>query len=169
MTNEQIIESLLNNSTDIGLINTNKINSENICYFKTIQIDRVFVASKEFIEKYNIPKITKKNLTSLPFIATGKKSATRILLEEYLAENCINLVPKLEVDSFEMVQDYLTAGCGFALFNKQYASQLLKSGKLVELKSDIKFPSKTIYLAINKNRKNNKTLHEIIDLIQKEI
>ena len=169
MPNDQIIENVLNNSTDIGLINTNKICNENICYYKTIQIDRVFVASKEFIEKYNVTKITKKNLTTLPFIATGKRSATRILLEEYLAENCINLVPKLDVDSFEMVLDYLTAGCGFALFNKQYANQLLKSGKLIELKSDIKFPSKTIYLAINKNRQNNKFLHEIIEFIQKDI
>ena len=67
-----------------------------------------------------------------------------------------------------MALDLIVQGHGFALFNKPYASELLKKGKLIEIKSDIKFPTRTIYLATNKNNENNKLIKDIIELLKKE-
>lgn len=165
LTNEQILDSILNNSADIGFINRNDLFRENISYIEWTQVERVFVASKEFIEKNKIKKITKENITKYPFIATGKKSATRILFDEFLLENNIYITPKLDIDSFEMALDLIVQGYGFALFNKPYAKEYLEKGKLIEIKSDIKFPTRTIYLAMNKNNENNKFIKDIIKII----
>ena len=59
LTNEQILDSILNSSTDIGFINRNDLFRENISYIEWTKIERVFVASKTFIEKNKIKKITK--------------------------------------------------------------------------------------------------------------
>jgi len=167
LSNEQILDSIINNSVDIGFINRNDLFRENISYIEWEKVERVFVASKEFVEKFNIKKITKDNISKYPFIATGKKSATRILLDDFLSENNLYITPFLDIDSFEMALDLIVQGHGFALFNKPYISDLIKKGKLVEIKSDIAFPTRTIYLATNKNNENNKFIKEIIKIIEK--
>lgn len=165
ISNEDIIKGLLNNSIDIGLLNTNTLNKENISYKKIIEIDRVFMASKEFVKKNKINSITKENINKYPFIPTGKDSTTRAIFEEFLRKNKISLTPKLDILSYDMRLEYLLQGYGIALFNKPYAKKYLKEEKLVEIKSSIKFPKKYIYLAINKNNINNKFIQNISNLI----
>jgi len=165
--NDGIINALLNNYADIAIINDNTLNTENILYFQSIVVERVFVSSKKYLQKNKITKITKNNLSTFPFIATGKTSATRIILENYLAENCLSLTPKLDIDSFEMSLDLILNDLGIALFNKPYIKKYLENGELVELKSDIKFPSKTLYVAINKKNMNNAYIKNIVDILLK--
>lgn len=163
--NDGIIQSLLNNSADVAIINDNSLQTENIIYYESIVVERIFVASKKFYQKNNVEKITKNNLSDYPFIATGKKSATRIILDNYLAQNCISLTPKLDIDSFEMTLDLILKDMGIAVFNKPYIKEYLDSGKLIELKSDIKFPAKTLYVAVNKKNVNNEFIKNIVKLI----
>jgi len=164
-SNEEIISGLLNNSVDIGFLNTNTLNKDNISYKKITDIDRVFMASKEFVKKNKITSITKENINKYPFIPTGKDSTTRATFEEFLRKNKIALTPKLDILSYDMRLEYLLQGYGIALFNKQYAKKYLEEGKLVEIKSSIKFPKKSIYLAINKNNINNKFIQSIANML----
>ena len=166
LPNEKIVEGLMNNSIDIGLITTNTMNKDNILYKKCMDIERVFMASKEFVEKNKIKSITKENINKYPFIPTAKGSSTRVQFDEFLAKNNITLVPKLDLSPYDLRLEYMLKGHGIALFNKQYASDLLKEGKLVEIKSDIKFPNKTIYIAMNKNNENNQFVKKIINIIK---
>ena len=163
--NYGLINALLNNSADVIVINDNSLNTENVCYFKSIVVERVFVASHKFVKKNKIKKITKKDFLELPFIATGKNSATRIILENYLAEKCITLTPKYDIDSFEMALELILEGLGIAIFNKPYIKSYLEKGELVELESDIKFPTKTLYVAINKKNRNNPFIMDIVNTL----
>ena len=166
LSNEKIVEGILNNSIDIGLITTNTMNKDNITYKKCMDIERVFMASKEFVEKNKIKSITKDNINKYPFIPTAKGSSTRAKFDEFLAKNNITLIPKLDLSPYALRLEYLLKGYGIALFNKQYAIDLLNEGKLVEIKSSIKFPNKTIYIATNKNNENNQFIKNVIDIIK---
>ena len=163
--NEGLIDALLNNSADIVVINDNTLNTENVCYYKSITIERVFVASKDFVRKNKINKITKKDFLELPFIATGKTSSTRIILEDYLAEKCITLNPKFDIDSFEMSLELILKGMGIAVFNKPYIQSYLDGGELVEIDSCIKFPTRTLYVAINKKNMNNPFIMNVVNIL----
>lgn len=165
--NEGLIDALLNNSADIIVTNDNTLNTENVCYFKSIDVERVFVASKKFASKNKIKNITKKNLLELPFIATGKTSATRKILEDYLAEKCITLNPKYDIDSFEMALELILDGLGIAIFNKPYIKSYLESGEIVELESNIKFPTRTLYVAINKKNTQNPFIMDVVNTLLK--
>lgn len=163
--NQGLIESLLNNSADIIVIDDNTLDTENVCYFKSIIVDRVFVASKAFAKKNKLKKITKKDFLKLPFIATGKTSATRKILEEYLAKKCITMNYKYDIASFEMSLELLLKGFGIGIFNKPYIKSYLEKGELVELESDIKFPAKTVYVAINKKNMQNKFIMDVVNCL----
>lgn len=166
--NDKIIEALLNNSADIAIIDENTQRTDNIMYYESINVDRILIASPKFINEHKIKKITKDNFTKFPFISTGKTSSTKKILDEYLDENCISLNPKIDVDSYEMVLDLILQGFGMAFFNKPYIKKFLQSGELVEIPSDIKVPTKTLYIAINKNNMNNQNLKSIIKILLDE-
>ena len=125
----------------------------------------MFVASKEFVKKNKINKITKKDFLELPFIATGKTSATRKILEDYLAKKCITLNYKYDIDSFEMSLELILKGLGIAIFNKPYIKSYIEKGNLIEIKSEIKFPTKTLYIAINKKNMQSQFIMDIVNYL----
>lgn len=163
--NEGIIQALLNNYANIGVINDKTLNTENIAYYEGLLVERIFVASPEFLKKNPIKKITKDNIKKYPFIATGKTSSTRKIFEDYLSQNFITINPKLDIDSYEMTLELILKGMGISVFNKPYITEYLRNGSLVEIKSDIKFPSKNLYVAINKKNMNNEFIQEIVKIL----
>ena len=63
--------------------------------------------------------------------------------------------PKYDIDSFEMSLELILNGLGIAIFNQPYIQAYLDKGDLVELESSIKFPTRTLYVAINKKNLQN--------------
>ena len=88
-----------------------------------------------------------------------------LMIEEYLAKNCLSITPKLDIDSYEIALEILLKGVGIAVFNKPLIEDLLKSGKLVEIKTDIVFPIKDLYVAVNKNNMNSDFIKNIIKIL----
>ena len=115
--------------------------------------------------KNKITKITKKEFLELPFIATGKTSATRKILEDYLAKECITLNYKYDIDSFEMSLELILKGLGIAIFNKPYIKYYLEKGNLIEIESEINFPTKTLYIAINKKNLQSRFIMDIVNCL----
>ena len=143
LNNEEIIKALLNNSANIGIINDKSINTENIAYYDCLTVERIFVATPEYLKEHPIKKITLKNLDKYPIISTGKTSTTRRLFEEYLAKNCLSITPKIDIDSYEIALDLISKGMGISVFNKPYIAEMLKSRKASRTKNWHRLSNKT--------------------------
>ena len=163
--NEGIIQSLTNDYADIALINNKFLNTDNIASYKGITVERVFAASAKYLKKHPISKITKQNITSIPLIVTAQKTLTRSALDNWLAKNGLSITPKLEIDSYNMTLDLVLKDLGITVFDKPYLEEYLKTGELVEIESDIRLPSRSIFVAINKKNAQNKFIKSIVKII----
>lgn len=160
--NSQVVNDLNKNLVDIAIINTTPTVHENINYIECGKITTTFIGSTKHFSDY---EISINNITKIPLILVDKSSSTRLSFDDFLLNNSINLVPKIEVSSYEIIIDLLRQGLGIGLMNKSYVEKYIKSGELTELKHSFDFKEKKIYIAINKKNSNNKFIKDVIKIL----
>ena len=92
---------------------------------------------------------TLNDLNKYPLILQKEESNSRKLLERITSQNNIELVPKMEVVSQELVTEFTNIGFGIGFTIIDLAKR--KYPNLKELKINKKIPNINIYLATNKS------------------
>ena len=97
-------------------------------------------------------KLSKTNLSELPLLVLTKGTTTRIRLDDYCAENNIEIHPEMEFGSNTLIKEFTEAGFGIGLLTEEHIKKELENGELFKL--DLELPLKGKYLGMVWNKEN---------------
>lgn len=122
-----VLKSLENNDVDFAMVSTipSKMKIERIELMK----NKLFlIGGKQYNPENNI--ITKSEFEKLPLIYREEGSATRLVMEGYIASHNISSYKKMELTSNEAIKQAVIAGLGFSIMPLIGIKNSLASGEL---------------------------------------
>lgn len=99
-------------------------------------------------------KLNKHDLSKLPLLVLTKGATTRIRLDDYCAENGIELHPEMEFGSNTLIKEFTEAGFGIGLLTEEHIKKELESGELFKLNLEIPLSEKYLGMVWNKDNKS---------------
>ncbi len=160
-----LLDQLSNNKIDLVLFNAPVIMSENIASVEVEDVQDVFVASSKDFPELKNKMLNIGNLEDLPFVLQSEVSSSRKYLNSICKKNNINLKNKYELQSYELVLDFVKAGLGVGFVNKKHIMNEIKNGELFEIKINYNIPPRKIGIAYNKKNINNKYINYFINCV----
>lgn len=143
-SNESLLSLIYQHTLDLLVVPGNLSVTKEL---KTIPLDKIkycFAYNKEKLGNLNITKIN--DLVDKNVLLPVKTTSSRKKLEEYLANNGINIDPIMELESNEMMMHYTLEGMGIGYLLCDVAK---KEDKLTIIELDQELPSEMINLVYN--------------------
>lgn len=143
-SNESLLSLIYQHTLDLLVVPGNLSVTKEL---KTIPLDKIkycFAYNKEKLGNLNITKIN--DLVDKNVLLPVKTTSSRKKLEEYLANNGINIDPIMELESNEMMMHYTLEGMGIGYLLCDVAK---KENKLTIIELDQELPSEMINLVYN--------------------
>lgn len=135
---------------------------KNINVEKIIDIENVFVCSKEFYKKNKNLMQNKKYI--YPMILPNNSEKRRII-EQFLIDFEINYTTEIELPNSNLLKEIILSGIGIGYINKKFVSKEIENGNLIELKQFHNIPLDNITIIHNLKR-NNPILEEFIKTLK---
>lgn len=162
-----LLKELKNGNLDILVIFSPSIENKDILLTPIIEVQDIFVTGKKYYNKIK-KDLTINDLKTLPLIFPESSSNSRKHLEKYLKNNNINLKPKLEVMSHNLITDLIKAGFGIGYTTKEFISTELNNKTLYEIKIKPTIPKRTIVIATLNKEEPNYSSKKLIEIITKQ-
>ena len=163
---QDLVKLLREGSVDLLILNLPTKEYKDIDIIPFLEVHDTFMIGKR---KSNLLNKT-LDLTKVKedFIFQKSPSNTRLFLNNYLNNNNIDIIPKYDVVSFNLVKDMTKMNLGIGYITKEFAIKELESGELFELDYTPKIPSRNIGIATLSNTIPSFTTKKFIDIILKE-
>ena len=116
-------------------------------FIELAEIQDIFIASPNYIHTLGEEDI----LSSGTFMFLEDGNITREYVEKYLKEQGLTIIPEIVLGSMEFLIDFAKIGMGIASVIKDFVSQELLEGTLIELSTPPVIPKRSIGIAYNKN------------------
>ncbi|WP_169083695.1 LysR family transcriptional regulator [Paenibacillus sp. PL91] len=91
--------------------------------------------------------ISLENIGEHPLLLLEKGSSTRRFLDEHAKSHGVKLIPELELGSFDLLAQFARSGFGIAFLIREYVSDELASGELIEIPLHPPTPARSIGVA----------------------
>ena len=162
-----LVKSLREGSLDLLVLNLPTKETKDILVTPFLTVHDYFMVGKR---KQNLSKEKKplKSLENEDFIFQKQPSNTRSFLDNWLAENHVNFIPKYDIVSFNLVKDMTKMGLGIGYITEEFAQDELNKKELFKLDVEPKVRSREVGYATLKNSIPSFATRALIDLIQKE-
>ena len=160
------LTKLDNNLLDVVILYLPQHKSDNIEFLPIQTINDSFIANTAKFKDYQNKVYTLNDLSHFPLILQAEVSSSRQHLNNFCKKNHIKLNAEYELDSYGLVLDFVMAGLGIGLINRNYVEKELSTNKLFEIKTDYNIPSRQVGVAINKKNKANKILIQFIEYLK---
>ncbi|MDF2669519.1 MAG: LysR family transcriptional regulator [Paenibacillus sp.] len=96
-------------------------------------IQECFLAAPEIVSLLGSTSLSLGELLQHPFVMLSEQSRTRAFFNAYLHTYGYTLTPDMEVGSVDLLLEFARRGLGISFITRDFASQDLQSGSLVEL------------------------------------
>ena len=158
-----LVKLLREGTVDLLILNLPTKDFKDIDIVPFLEVHDTFMVGKK---KKNLA-LDKVNLNNIKedFIFQKSPSNTRKYLDTFLNDNNIEILPKYDVVSFNLVKDMTKMGLGIGYITREFAEEELKNGELFELNTDIKVPSRHIGIATLSNTIPSFATRSFIDII----
>lgn len=164
---EELLKDLRNGNLDILILNLPMEDAKDLNIKKIMDVQDIFVTNEEYYKKLS-GKINVKDLNNYPLLFQKKPSNTRDFLDKYLSENNIELNPKMEIVSYNLIMDFLKIGFGIGYATKEFISSELNNKELYELKENPKIPKRFIGIVTLKQTIPNFSVNKLINIMTKK-
>lgn len=127
--------------------------------------DYCFVAGAE---KYGALKgrpIGREELAMLPLLLLSAGSSTRRFVEQWFAEQGIEVEADIELGSLDLLAEFAMLGYGIALINRSFVEAEIASGKLLELELAEPLPPRSIGFAVRRDLKLSLAAEDFVRLL----
>lgn len=163
---QDLVKLLREGSVDLLILNLPTKEYKDIDVVPFLEVHDTFMVGKRKIDLLN----KKIDLTKIKedFIFQKSPSNTRLFLNNYLNSNNIDIIPKYDVVSFNLVKDMTKMNLGIGYITREFAIKELESGELFEIDYTPKIPSRNIGIATLSNTIPSFTTKKFIDIILKE-
>ena len=161
-----LIKELRNGNLDILILFSPSNDSKDLIITPIKKVQDIFVGNKKYYDLIN--KTTNLNdLKSYPLIFPNYLSNSRIYLNKYLKDNNVDLKPKLEVVSYNLIVDLIKAGFGIGYVTKEFIKDELENKSLYEIKIIPSIPKRTIVIVTTNKKEPNYSVKKLIEMINK--
>lgn len=164
---ENLLNDLRNGNLDILILNLPMEDAKDLNIIHVMDVQDIFVTNEEYYKKLN-GKINTKDLNNYPLIFQKRPSNTRDYLDKYLSDNKIQLTPKMEIVSYNLIMDFLKIGFGIGYATKEFITSELEGKELYELKCTPQIPKRFIGIVTLKQTIPNFSVNKLIDLMTKK-
>ncbi len=161
---ENLLKDLRNGNLDILLLNLPMKEAKDLKIIKVMNVQDIFVGNKKY---YDLTKgyITLNELHNYPLLFQKNPSNTREYLDNYLKSNNIHISPKMEVVSYNLIMDFVSAGFGIGYATKEFIKSELENKTLYEIKVTPKVPQRYIGIVTLDKTIPNYSVKKLIDLM----
>jgi len=163
---QNLVKLLREGSVDLLILNLPTKEYKDIEITPFLEVHDTFMVGKRKKDLVN-DKLDLDNLKE-DFIFQKSPSNTRKFLDNWLNDNNIDINPKYDVVSFNLVKDMTRMGLGIGYITKEFAKKELDSGELFELDINPKVPTRHIGIATLKDMVPSFAAREFINIILKE-
>lgn len=164
----QTVKLLDNKEIDIGLI-AQPENTKKIHCIPIGQLQDIFVATPQYInsllERENITD--KKLLEKSNLVLLDKKNMTRRYIDKYLNKWNIDSDNAMEVNSMELLIDFVKTGLGTGCIISQFIQNELENGTLVEIPTPTIIKKREVCFAYSTSQPLSASAKAFIDYIIK--
>lgn len=160
---QELVKLLREGSVDLLIVNLPMKEYKDIEIFPFMEVHDTFMVGKRKKDLVN----NKMDLNKIEddFIFQKAPSNTRNFLNKWLSDNNIDINPKYDVVSFNLVKDMTKMGLGIGYITREFAKKELESGELFELDITPIVPSRQIGIATLKNMIPSFATRSFIDII----
>lgn len=163
-----LLKELRNGNLDILVLNMPMNETKDLKIIPITDVHDIFVGNKKYYDLTK-GKIFLKDLIKYPLIFQKLPSNTRTFLNEYLKANNINLKPQLEVVSYNLIMELVSAGFGIGYATKEFIKQELTNKTLYEIKVKPTIPKRFIGLVTINKKTPNYSVQKLMDMMIKSI
>lgn len=110
------------------------------------ELTNCFIASSKFEHILAEAPVPTERLKDFPLLLPVENSATRIALEEQLNYSSDNFQPIMSVYSSELLLQFVKNGIGIGYCPRSVAMNLIKSGEIIEIFTEIQCPTTQVCL-----------------------
>lgn len=158
-----LVKLLREGSVDLLILNLPTKDFKDIDVVPFLEVHDTFMVGKK---KKNLAlDIVNLNNIKEDFIFQKSPSNTRKYLDNFLNDNNIDIIPKYDVVSFNLVKDMTKMGLGIGYITREFAEKELRDGELFEINTNIKVPSRHIGIATLSNTIPSFAARSFIDII----
>ncbi len=165
-TSNNLIKELRNGNLDILMLFSPSAENKDLKIIPITEVQDIFVGNQKYYDLTK-GKTNLNNLKLFPLIFPNSSSNSRTFLNKYLKNNNINIKPKLEVVSYNLIIDLIKAGFGIGYATKEFISNELENKSLYEIKTIPSIPKRTIAIATINKKEPNYSVKKLIEMIQK--
>lgn len=161
---ENLLTDLRNGNLDLLLLNMPMEKHQDIKITKVMDVEDIFVGNKKY---YELTKghVNLKDLNNYPLLFQKSPSNTREYLNNYLKNNHINLIPKMEVVSYNLIMEFVKNGFGISYATKEFIKDELERKELYEIKVTPKVPKRYIGIITLNNTIPNYSVRKLLEMM----
>lgn len=159
-----LLKELRNGNLDILFLNLPMDDNNDLKIIPITDVHDIFVGNKKY---YDLTKgiLSLKELNNYPLLFQKPPSNTRQYLNNYLKSNNIDLKPQLEVVSYNLIMDLVSAGFGIGYATKEFIKSELDTNKLYEIKVEPSIPKRFIGIVTIDKKTPNYSAKKLIEMI----
>lgn len=134
-------------------------------YYELGKTNYIFVANKEYYP-FDKKELAPKDLEKYPIILQDTPSNSRTSVEKYFQDNNLNITPKMNIASSNLLINFIKMGYGIGYVTELYVDDELKSEKLFKLNVDPEPESISFGIMSLKNNVMTNHCKEFIEIIK---
>ena len=139
-TSEDTLSLLRAGQVDVAFVNL-PIGEDEFSVRECMALHDCFVGGGKY---RHIKNLSKKELTSLPFIMMETASNTRRFFDRHMQSRSIKITPEFELGSFDLVVEFARAGLGIGCVTREFVENELESGELKLLNCGYPLPPRAV-------------------------
>lgn len=162
-TTPETISLLKEGKIDFGIVNL-PAEDQKIDFRKSSTLQDCLVGNPEYasLAKKGIPL---EDLTRYPLLLLEPGSNTREFLDNYALTHGVSLEPELELGSLDLLAQFAQSGFGLTFMVREYITEELTSGKLVEIPLFPPIPERHVGIATLKGMPLSAASRRFLELL----
>lgn len=159
-----LVNELRIGNLDILFLNLPMKDTNNLKIINILEVQDIFIGNKKYFEQTG-GKVKLTDLNDYPLIFQKSPSNTREYLNNYIKNNNIKLYPYMEVVSYNLIMDLVSAGFGIGYATKEFIKTELDNNNLYEIQVTPKVPKRHIGIVTLDNTIPNFCVKKFVNLI----
>ncbi len=162
------IEKLKAEKCDVAFVNLPiQTEAELELHGNCMRLNDIFVATDKFAELKDV-ETTIETLKKYPLILMEGNTVSRQSLDNFFHSVGVEMVPSIEVGSWDLMKRFVSRGMGIGVIPRQYVAQMLDEGTLFEVQTDVALPVRSVGMLLPKHKPASYALHAFIEDFRKE-
>lgn len=164
---EELLKELRSGNLDLLILNLPMSETKDLIIQKIIDVQDIFVGNKKYFDLTS-GKVKLEELKDYPLLFQKSPSNTRKYLDNYLKQNQVELMPKMEIVSYNLIMDFIKSGFGIGYATKEFILEELEKESLYEIEVTPSIPKRFIGAVTLKQTIPNCSVKRLLEsMIQK--